>query len=432
MFVIVSFKFVSATSSGLQAIPKNVTGKTGSNTANVNVNTWRWAAGIAAAGENPNGNGVLLDDELDTVKSLYCYTEDDPQSSDLMNLFPAHYLEHEVTPRKDASFRPGGYMRTIPQKDGPPDFEFGYAMYKTPAFDPTKKTNDQTAWTRMHEVVIDKIPFGTNEKESPEMFNDVGIAYTHMSADTEKYTVLPLNSLRTNYAKRILEFDKLGYFGTFDWQEDIPMHFAIFDQTTGELVHTIVAQDPAITFHLVNCWDEDENTIICDLTWTSQPIGEFNPELAQNNFTTNLQNHFIMHHTRNTLAGIRRFVMDLTTNTATERFLTQEIVEFPIINFNYFRSGEYRYFYGVGPWDQHVCNNRDEQDGYDVCGDFFSGPFWWIRKMDVDTNNIIPLQLRDQDEEKYFNFFEPQLEKKMERIFRKCFAIPCRVFDFGF
>ncbi|NCN10290.1 MAG: carotenoid oxygenase family protein [Leptospira sp.] len=184
--------------------------------------------------------------------------------------------------------------------------------------------------------VIFKIPDGTRTRIPIAKIHTEHAAYMHSFITTENYIILTEHPLVLDLLKMI----SMGITGSslieaFEWKENLGTKFIIVDKKTGKTIEKF-STDTFFTFHHMNAY-ESEGSIILDL-----PVYK-DMEIINQFYLKRI----FSEEGGNILPGeLRRYKLDLQSNSSNYKIVSDCGLEMPIINSNFFGK-KYSFGYGV-------------------------------------------------------------------------------------
>lgn len=227
--------------------------------ANPNVTVWRLCGGEVGAATEADGT-ILRFDQHD-LKSMGPVPTMPPRSQrEMVITTPAHYYEAEPY-HVALEMNVQGYL--------PPTFAFTYAIFK----------GTTAPFTRVGEVPIAKFAYPKRSEQPVE----ARAAYMHCYAQTKRYLVLFLSTMRVDYAKLLAKDFSNGFFGLFD-NTHHPLELLVLDkhhdlQVVGRFSDRKTA---CHVWHMSNAFEQgDGKQLVIDCTTTSDIHGAVESSLVR-------------------------------------------------------------------------------------------------------------------------------------------------------
>jgi len=154
----------------------------------------------------------------------------------------------------------------------------------------------------------------------------------HSFCLTENYIVLLKSPLRMNQFKLLLG---CPFNNTLAWKRNENSHFILIHRITGTI--NTIEVDPFIFLHSTNAF-EQENELILDLVCY---------EKKENPYHLLYLNNLSSKKPKFTSAFLKRYTLNFLTTKITQTLLSNSILEFPQINYDFYNGKPYKYVYST-------------------------------------------------------------------------------------
>lgn len=159
-------------------------------------------------------------------------------------------------------------------------------------------------------------------------------SYIHSFSITPRYIIVADYSFRLGNLFA-LAFGEKPFIQNFVWDNRQDSHFLVINIESGELVAKIPA-DPFFSFHHINAYEADENTLIVDLSAYNDA-----------HLVDQLYIDALLHQDYPQVGEFRRYTLPLGGGRATYEVLSDESIELPRINYKPHNGHDYQFAYGA-------------------------------------------------------------------------------------
>lgn len=186
---------------------------------------------------------------------------------------------------------------------------------------------------------IYKIKDGDTKREIISTIPTNSPSYMHSFSITKRYAILIAIPFVANIWKLLL--GNYGYLKNFNWSPELKTSFIVVDRINNKVIGQYKTE-PFFMFHTVNAFEKN-NKLTIDL------INYNNPNILDHAYLNKLLSKQKYHYIDKSIQPkLTRFTINLDqkeSNKVQKQLLSEELVEFPQINYKNYNTKDYRYVY---------------------------------------------------------------------------------------